>query len=116
MSESLEIVQKVAQALYDKKGLNILAIDVQNVSTMTDFFLFVDGMASTHIQALKNIAEETLKSLGWSPLRVEGHKNGDWVVLDYLNIVIHLFDPKIRDYYRVEEIWKDGKIVPLELK
>lgn len=116
MSDSLEIVHKLAQALYDKKGLNIMAIDVRTISTMTDFFLFVDGMASTHIQALKNIAEETLKEFGWQPFRVDGHKTDDWVVLDCLNIVVHLFDPKVRDYYRVEEVWKDGKIVPLELK
>lgn len=116
MSDTLEIVQKLAQALYDKKGLNIIAIDVRNISTMTDFFVLADGMASTHIQALKNIAEDTLRACGSQPLHIEGQKNGDWVVLDCLNIIVHLFDPKIRDYYRVEEVWKDGNIVPLELK
>lgn len=113
---STEIVQKLAQALYDKKGLNILALDVSHICSMTDYFLLADGMASTHIVALKNSAEETLRSFEWHPLHVEGHKEGGWIVLDYLNIVIHLFDPKVRDYYRIEEVWKDGKIVPLELE
>lgn len=116
MSDSLKIVQKLAQALYDKKGANIIAIDVRNISNMTDFFLFVDGMASTHIHALKSSAEELFRSCGWQALAVDGQKTGDWIVLDYLNIVVHLFDPKVRDFYRVEEVWKEGKIVPLELK
>ncbi|MEI6531549.1 MAG: ribosome silencing factor [Chlamydiota bacterium] len=115
MTDSLNTLQKLAQGLYDKKGLNIIAIDVRNISTMTDFFLFVDGMASTHLLALRNVVEETLREIGWSSPRVDGQKGDNWVVLDCLNIVVHLFDPKTRDFYRVEEVWKDGKIVPLEL-
>ena len=116
VKDSEQIVQQIAQALYDKKGSNIMAIDVQGLGAMTDFFIFADAMATTHIQALKRTVEESLESLGWKPVHVEGHKNGDWVVLDYIAIVIHLFDPRVRDYYRVEEVWKEGKIVSLELK
>lgn len=114
--DSQQIIQQIAQALYDKKGANIMAIDVRDLGAMTDFFLFADGMASTHVQALKRAAEEALETFGWKPVHVEGLKNGDWIVLDYVAIVIHLFDPQVRDYYRVEEVWKEGKIVPLELQ
>ncbi len=104
-----------AQTIFDKKGFNILALDVRDVSSMTDFFLIAEGTVDKHVGTLAQAIEQKLKEQGDLPLHVEGLSEGDWVVLDYLEIAIHLFTPGLRDKYRLEELWSDGKIIDLKL-
>ncbi len=106
----------IAQAIYDKKGFNILALDVRGVSTLTDFFLIAEGNVDKHVIALAKESVAQLKKEGEFPLHVEGLDQGDWVVIDYLEFVIHLFKPGLRDRYRLEELWREGKIVDLVLQ
>src|ERR1700722_19641955 len=114
--ESLQLLNSIAQKLFDKKGFNIIAIDVREVSTMTDFFLIAEGAVDRHVCAMAQMVMGMMKEEGESPVYTEGLSEGDWVVLDYLEIVIHLFVPKMRDKYRLEELWQTGKIVDLELE
>ncbi len=109
------IINKVAQILFEKKGFNITALDVRGICTLTDFFLFAEGNVDRHVIALAKEVIETLKAEGEAPLHVEGMSEGEWVVIDYLDVVIHLFKPGIRDRYRLEELWQAGKVVDLEL-
>lgn len=112
--DSIAVLNSIAQTVFDKKGFNILALDVRDVSTLTDFFLIAEGNVDKHVVALAKAVIEKLKQEGESPIHVEGLDQGDWVVVDYLEIVIHLFKPGIRDKYRLEELWREGKIVDLE--
>lgn len=114
--EPLRILNRVAQVLYDKKGFNILALDLRNVSTLADFFVIAEGNVNKHVSALGKAVIESLKKEGEIPLHVEGLHTGDWVVIDCLEIVIHLFMPGWRDRYRLEELWREGTIVDLELE
>ncbi len=113
--DPLLLLNAIAQALFDKKGINITALDVQGVSTLTDYFVIAEGNVDKHVVGLAKTVIETLKNEGETPLHVEGLHQGDWVVIDYLELVIHLFKPGIREKYRLEELWHEGKIVDLDL-
>lgn len=114
--DPLELLNLIAQKIYDKKGFNILALDVRGVSTMTDFFLIAEGTADKHVVSLGKHLVEALKEQGEKPLHTEGFQDGEWVVLDYLEVVVHLFKPGMRDKYRLEELWHEGKIIDLEIE
>lgn len=117
MSEkSLEIVKKAAQAIYDKKGSNIIALDVQGVCTATDYFIIAEGNVDRHVVAIAQEVEHSLKQNGELPLRVEGRQNGDWIILDYGNIMVHLFMPGLREKYGLEQLWSQGRPVELSFE
>jgi len=104
-----------AQAIFDKKGINILALDVHGVSSLTDYVLIAEGNVDRHVIAIAGGVIEALKKEGEKPIHVEGLETGDWVVIDYLDYMIHIFMPGLRDKYHLEEIFRDGKIIDLNL-
>lgn len=105
-------VQLIAQAIYDKKGLNVLALDVKGFCSLTDFFVVAEGTSDRHVQAL---AKAVIDAMGKKPLHKEGLATGQWVVLDYGEVVVHLFIPSLRHLYKIEEVWKQGQLIELEL-
>ena len=115
IKDSLQLLNLIGQIIFDKKGFNILSLDVREVSTLTDYFIIAEGNVDKHVRAIASAIIETLKAEGNAPLHVEGLADGDWVVIDYLEVVIHLFMPGMRDKYRLEELWREGKIVDLKI-
>jgi ribosome-associated protein len=115
MMDSKAIINTIAQAIYDKKGINILALDVRGISTLTDFVIIAEGNVDKHVMGIANSILDTLEEKGVKSHHVEGIKDGDWVVLDFLNVMVHLFMPGLRDKYRLEELWKEGKILDVEI-
>jgi len=113
--DSLRLVNLISQAIFDKKGNNIIALDVRGVSSLTDFIVIAEGNVDRHVLALANEVEKTLVDEGEKPLRVEGRQNGDWVILDYGVIMVHLFMPGMREKYQLEKLWSEGKLIELEL-
>ena len=111
----MKTLDVVAQAIYDKKGFNILALDVRNVSSMTDYVIIAEGNIDRHIKALAASIADQLREIGEKPVYVEGEKNGDWIVLDYGAFVIHLFLSDLRDKYSLEELWHEAAIVDLKI-
>ncbi len=109
------ILNVIAQAIYDKKGINILALDVRGVSMLTDFAVIAEGNVDRHVIAVANAVLMALKGIGCTPSHVEGLQVGDWVVLDYLDFMVHLFMPGLRDKYRLEQLWKEGRICDLRI-
>jgi ribosome-associated protein len=114
-SDPLLLLNVVAQAIFDKKGMNILALDVQGISSLTDYVVIAEGTVDRHVKAIAQAIESALKAYGEVPLNVEGKKEGDWVVLDYHQIMVHLFMPGLRDRYRLEDLWQKGHIVDLRI-
>jgi len=106
----------IAQSIFDKKGFNILALDVRGISTLTDYYLIAEGNVERHVVALAKAVIEKLKGVGEAVAHVEGLETGDWVVLDYLTMVVHLFAPGLRDRYCLEELWHEGKVVDLRIE
>lgn len=115
-STSSELVQSAAQALYQKKGMNILAIDLRGLSTMADFFLIAEGTVDRHVQALCFEVIHQLQPLRGKPNQIEGEQSGDWIAMDYGDLVIHLFTPSMRRHYQLEQLWSLGKLVQLSFE
>lgn len=109
-------LNKVAQAIYDKKGFNILVLDVHEISTMTDFFVIAEGSVDRHVRAISQYLQDELIKIGHRPVHVEGDHDGEWIVLDYVDFIIHLFIPELREKYSIEELWKKGKIVDVKIE
>ena len=110
-----EYINYLAQLLFDKKANNIIAIDVRGISSITDFILIADGNVDRHVIALAKEIQNQLGAKGEKPAYIEGLQTGDWVVLDYFGIVIHLFVPEMRQKYQLERLWSDGKVLDLKL-
>ena len=113
---SLQDLQHVCQKIFYKKGFNILTLDVRGVSTMTDFFVIAEGNVDRHVSALAKEVKEYFYSIGRKPLHAEGEREGDWVVLDYGEVVIHLLIPDMREKYQIEQVWKQGVVVPVSFQ
>ncbi len=109
------LLYKLAQAIYDKKGINILAIDVRGVSTVTDYLLIAEGNSERHVNALSKVVVDVLESSRAELLNVEGRPSCSWMVIDAGEILVHLFTPFLRQKYGLEQLWHEGKIVELEL-
>lgn len=111
----LKDLNHVAQVVYDKKGFNILVLDVREICTMTDYFIIAEGTVDRHVKALAQTITDELSLHGKQPLHAEGQREGDWVVLDYGEFVIHLFIPELREKYALAELWKAGKVVDVKI-
>ena len=109
------MLNAIAQAIFDKKGINILALDVRGISSLTDFVVIAEGNVDRHVKAIAQGIAEHLKSLGVTPSYVEGSSMGDWIVIDYMHVMVHLFMPGLRDKYQLEQLWKEGSIVDLQI-
>ncbi len=115
-SDYLTILNKIAQAIFDKKGFNILALDVRGLSSITDFVVIAEGNVDRHVIAIAGGVEVELRKIGEVPYYVEGDKDGDWVVVDYSSIMVHLFQPGLRDKYQLESLWNEAKIIDVDIK
>ncbi len=104
----------VYDALEDKKGEDIRILDISGVSVMADYFIIANGSNQSQIQALVDNVEEKLSEAGCHIRRREGSRNSTWVLMDYGDIVVHVFDREDRLFYDLERIWSDGKEIPPE--
>lgn len=113
--DSQEILNLIAQTIFDKKGSNILALDVRAFSTITDYTVIAEGNVDRHVVGIANAVIDALEKIGERPIHVEGREAGDWVVIDYLNIMVHIFMPGVREKYHLEDLWRQGEIVDLKI-
>ena len=102
------------KALEEKKGENIRVIDIEHVSVIADYFLIASGNNRNHIQALAESVEEHLYKAGYEKKQTEGYSAGNWILLDYGDIVVHIFDKENRLFYDLERIWRDGTTIAPE--
>ena len=108
MEECLKIIYK---ALDDKKAEDICIIDIHEISPMADYFVIANGTNINQVHALADNVSEELAKLKVMTKQTEGYSAGNWILMDYGDIIIHLFDKESRSYYDLERIWKDGKVV-----
>lgn len=108
---SKEIALAAIEALEDKKGEDIKIIDISEVSTLADYFIIASGNNRNQVQALCDNVEEKLGRMGVDQKQCEGYDNGNWILVDYRDIVVHIFDKENRLFYDLERIWRDGKFV-----
>lgn len=115
MNNTLKELTVAVQAIYDKKGFNILVLDVRDICTMTDYFIIAEGNVDRHVSALAGTVQEALAKEKLHPFHIDGQKESDWMVLDYGDIVVHLFIPELREKYALEELWRAGKVVDIKI-
>jgi len=108
MNEALKIAVK---AVEDKKGIDVVALDIKSVATFTDYFLICSGDSMRQIQAIADEVQQKLAAGGHRPAHVEGYNNAEWILMDYLDLVIHIFSRKARAYYDLERLWRDAKVL-----
>ena len=101
-------------ALDEKKAEDITVIDISGVSTVADYFIIANGTNSNQVLAMVDNVEEQLHKAGYDPKQVEGYRQGHWVLLDYLDIIVHVFDKENRLFYDLERIWRDGKCIDIK--
>lgn len=106
-----ELAAMAIAALEDKKAEDIRMIDISDVSVLADYFIIANGSNRSQIQALSDAVEERLGKAGYPVKQMEGYDNANWVLLDFGDIMIHIFDRENRLFYDLERIWRDGKIV-----
>lgn len=114
MSSSLAQVQRAAALCLDLKANNIVALDLERVSNATDYFLIASGSSDTHVRAIAEHVMEQLKKEGVRAHHVEGLPQGRWVLLDYIDFVVHVFHPTLRSFYQLERLWGDAATIPIE--
>lgn len=104
----------ISQAIFDKKGVNILVLDVRDVSTMADYYVIAEGTVARHLKSLANAVKDKMQETGVRLYKTEG-EDGEWIIMDFYDIVIHLLTPDMREKYALEELWKKGKIVDVDI-
>lgn len=112
-----EMAALAVQALEDKKAEDISIIDISGVSVLADYFIIAGGNNTSQIQALADSIEEKLGKAGYPLKQIEGYQSANWILLDFGDIIVHVFDRENRLFYDLERIWRDGKKVnPEDLK
>ena len=114
MNQSKEMARIAYDALSDKKGEDIKIIDITGVSVLADYFIIATGNSDSQVNALVDNVEEELYKAGYPLKQREGRANSSWILLDFGDIIVHVFDKENRLFYDLERIWKDGRNITLE--
>lgn len=113
-TDSMEMAKLVINALEDKKAEDIKVIDISEVSVLADYFIIAGGNNHSQIQALSNHVEEKLGREGHPVKQIEGYDTANWILMDFGDVIVHIFDKENRLLYDLERIWRDGKPVSKE--
>jgi len=110
-----KLMAKIAcKALDDKKALDIKIIDISHISVLADYFIIASGSNRNQVQAMVDNVQEDLHKAGFDAKQVEGYTTANWILLDYNDIIVHVFDEENRFFYDLERIWRDGKTVSVD--
>ncbi len=107
-----KLFNSVIKGIISKKGQDIVSIDIRGTGAgICDYFILCNGTSRTHVEAIADSVEETVKKqVGEKPWHIEGYQNAEWILIDYIDIVVHIFKPEIRNFYQLEKLWGDGII------
>ena len=112
---SLELATKAAAFLDNKKAEQLNVIEIDNISSLADYFVIATGNNNTHVRALADELDEKLKAEGLPHARMEGYRSNSWILLDYGNVVVHIFTQEGRDFYDLDRLWADGNKIDWHL-
>lgn len=110
----MDILKIAAAAADDKKAHDLLALDISAIASFADWFLICTGDSTRQIQAISDEIEMRLKEAGVRPNHIEGYRNAEWIVLDYSDLVVHVFSKTARAYYNLERLWRDAITIDLK--
>lgn len=113
-SNAKNMAKLAVAALEDKKAIDIKVIDIAGVSVLADYFIIASGTNKNQVQAMADSVEESLGKAGFPVKQVEGYNTANWILMDFSDIIVHVFDSENRLFYDLERIWRDGKEVDLD--
>lgn len=114
-ADSAQLIDTITEALLEKKAKDIVLLDVRDLTTLTDYFIVCHGTSETQIRALAgNVTEKTKKQIGEAVWKQEGMDARRWIILDYVNIVVHIFNEEKREFYGIERMWSDAEKTEIE--
>ena len=102
-----------AKAISSKKGLNIKLIEIGDISSLADYMVIATGTSSTHVKAIADEVEYQLDEAGISVSHIEGYRSNSWILLDYVDVIVHIFSDEAREFYERERLWQDGKEIDI---
>jgi ribosome-associated protein len=105
------VLSQVVDALLDRKAVDPVVLDLRGLSSATDYFVIVSGTSDAHVRGMAQHLVTALAPAGVEPHHVEGLQQGRWVLLDYVDFVVHVFHPELRDFYQLERLWGDAPVV-----
>ena len=108
------MAQIACKAIDDKKGQDIKVIDIHTVSVIADYFVIASGTNSNQVQAIVDNVEEQLGRAGFEAKQIEGNRNSSWILMDYGDVIVHVFGEENRLFYDLERIWRDGKVLEMD--
>ena len=111
---SNEILKNAVKILDGKKAEQLTAIKVRDLTILAEYFIIASGSSSTQVRAMADEVEFQLGEMGLKPYKVEGYQTASWIVLDYLDVVIHIFQTQTREFYSLERLWSDGEAVDID--
>lgn len=106
--EVREVVDRIVQKAEEKKGEDIVVLEIGKISPIADYMVIISGSVPVHTKAISDYIIEELKKVGVIPLHVEGYNEGRWIAIDYGDIMVNIFLPELRDYYKLEWLWSDA--------
>jgi len=106
---SIEVVKNAVRAMDSKKAEDISVLKVEDLTSITDFFVIAAANSTTQVKAIADEVEFKLKELGVMPNKIEGYTQGNWIVLDYYQVIVHVFNTETRQFYSLENLWRDGE-------
>lgn len=114
MNREKEMTKIALKALDDKMAMDVKVIDINQVSVLADYFIIASGSNQNQVQAMVDNIDEMMTKAGYEPKQIEGTKNSSWILMDYSDLIIHVFDEENRLFYDLERIWRDGKVIDME--
>lgn len=113
-SSSVAAAQRAAAVCLDVRANDVVILNLKRVSDMTDCFVIASGTSDTHVRSIAENVMEQLRKEGLRAHHVEGLQQGRWVLLDYVDFVVHVFHPTLREFYQLERLWSDAESIPVE--
>ena len=113
-SSSLKSARSIAEAAIDRKGVNVVGLDVRKLTSFTEVFVIVTGTSDQHVRSLADAVLERGQNSGQHKLGAEGYEEGRWVLLDFNDVVVHVFQKETRDEYDLERMWSEGDLIDFE--
>ena len=114
MEDSKKMALLAVEALEDKKAEDITILDISKISILGDYFIIASGLNRNQVQAMADSAEEALGRAGYMPKQIEGYQSANWILLDFKDIIIHVFGKEDRGFYDLDHVWMDGTPVKKE--
>ena len=111
--ESKQLMETVVKCMDSKKAIDIKALDISKITTMADYFVICQGGSSTQIKAIADEIEEKLSEQGVKPFGREGLNTAYWILMDYSDVIVHIFSGESRSFYSIENLWSDAEIVDI---